>query len=64
MAATKKTITITWNEQGEIFIETEGYAGTKCLDALKELEKHFGKADDIKMKRTTTMEVDRERENA
>jgi hypothetical protein len=59
-----KTVNVTWTDDGEILIETDGYVGTKCLDALKELEKHFGKADDIKMKKGAQMEVDRDKQNA
>lgn len=45
-----KTIKIKISEIGELKIETDGYEGGKCLDALKDIEELFGKASDIKMK--------------
>lgn len=45
-----KEIKIKISEDGSLSIETIGYEGGKCLDALKDIEKMFGKASDVKMK--------------
>ena len=46
-----KTIKIKISEDGSLSIETSGYSGGKCLDALKDIESLFGKAEEIEMKK-------------
>ena len=46
-----KTIKIKVSDDGSLSIETSGYTGGKCLDALKDIEALFGKASDIEMKK-------------
>lgn len=45
-----KTITIKISELGEITVEADGYKDAKCLEALKDIEKAFGKAEEVKLK--------------
>lgn len=37
-----KRIIVTIDRRGKTKIEAEGFSGTECLDATKELEKAFG----------------------
>lgn len=46
-----KTITIKIDpETGEITTEANGYPNNECLNALKDIEKAFGKAKEVKLK--------------
>jgi len=45
-----KTIDIEILTDGKLKIEASGFEDASCLSALKELEKLFGKAENIKMK--------------
>lgn len=46
-----KKITIEVKENGKLSIEADGFSDDSCLDHLKEIEKIFGEAEDVKLKR-------------
>ena len=45
-----KEVKIKVDEKGKISVETVGYKDESCLDVMKDMEKIFGKASDVKLK--------------